>query len=199
MTDHRDARSNPDAELVGAALRGDADAFTLLFHRHAGAVRTAARCLVRDQHRVHDVCQETFLRAYTRLSTLREPARFRPWLLQTARHVAIDEQRRRARTRTEPLDEEVATRADESVAIVELDELVRGLTKLSPRDASALRLAGRGAAPAQIAAALGVTPGAAKVLVHRARRRLRAVVDVGAEPVRQIRSSRSPSNSGVIP
>ena len=85
------------------------------------------------------------------------------------------------------------------MAIVELDELVRGLTKLSPRDASALRLAGRGAAPAQIAAALGVTPGAAKVLVHRARRRLRAVVDVGAEPVRQIRSSRSPSNSGVIP
>lgn len=195
MTDHRDDRSNPDAELVSAALRGDADAFTLLFHRHAGAVRTTARCHVRDHHRVHDVCQETFLRAYTRLSTLREPARFRPWLLQVARHVAIDEQRRRARTRTEPLDEDAASCPDEPATIVELDELrdelTRGLAKLSPRDASALRLAGRGAAPAQIATALGVTPGAAKVVVHRARRRLRDVVELGDDPsVRSARAAR---------
>ena len=45
---------------------------------------------------------------------------------------------------------------------------------LSPRDAAAVTMVTQlGFAPGQVAAALGVTPGAAKVIVHRARRRLR--------------------------
>lgn len=56
----------------------------------------------------------------------------------------------------------------------ELRALQLAAERLSGRDVTALNLVGHlGLAPAEIAATLGVTQGAAKVIVHRARQRLR--------------------------
>jgi RNA polymerase sigma-70 factor (ECF subfamily) len=52
------------------------------------------------------------------------------------------------------------------------------VASLSSRDARVVALiAGPTCRPADIAAALGISPGAAKVVVHRARRRLAAAVE----------------------
>lgn len=57
----------------------------------------------------------------------------------------------------------------------ELAQQVQGcVTGLSQRDATAVAMVTHlGFTPEQVAGALGLTPGAAKVVVHRARRRLR--------------------------
>lgn len=167
------------ATLVEKVRGGDMGAFTTLYRAHVGAVNMAVRDNVHDSHAAADVTQEVFVRALERLDGLRQPDRFRPWLLSIARHAAIDHRRARAGA-PEPLDavHEPIEPGSGPEALAELDELVGllrgGVARLSVRDATALTLATQfGLTPTEMAAALGVTPGTAKVVLCRARRRLR--------------------------
>jgi len=143
-------------------------------------VRRVAYHLVGDSDATADAVQDTFTRALQHLDDLREPDRFRPWLLAIARHAATDQLRARKRVTSldDSHDELLASTGPgpESVAEVrELADQVQGcVAGLSKRDAAAVTMVTQlGFSPAQVADALGVTPGAAKVIVHRARRRLR--------------------------
>ncbi len=169
-----------DAQLVELVRAGDATAFGALYRAHAPAVYRVARERLPDVEAATDVVQETFARALASLDKLREPDRFRPWVLSIARHAAIDD--RRTRSRLTPLGDEDAgdlpshdRGPEEAAELTELAELLEVcVADLSPRDASAVYLVTHlGLSPAEVGAALGVSPGAAKVVVHRARRRLR--------------------------
>jgi RNA polymerase sigma-70 factor (ECF subfamily) len=162
---------------------GDAAAFGALYRAHAPAVYRVARERVPDVETATDVVQETFARALASLDKLREPDRFRPWVLSIARHAAIDD--RRTRSRLTQLGDESAgalpsdDRGPEELAeLAELAELLDVcVADLSPRDATAVYLVTHlGLSPAEVGAALGINPGAAKVVVHRARRRLRDAI-----------------------
>jgi RNA polymerase sigma-70 factor (ECF subfamily) len=151
-----------------------------LYRTHVGAVRAVAASHIRDREAVADVVQETFLRVLRNLSSLQDASRFRPWLLSIARHLATDHLRGRARlTSLEgSAAQDLPDRSPSPGSLAELRELteqVRGcVAGLSRRDATAIALVTQlGFTPEQVARALGLTPGAAKVVVHRARRRLR--------------------------
>jgi RNA polymerase sigma-70 factor (ECF subfamily) len=164
---------------------GDTAAFAELYRTHAGAVAVAVRDNVRGPDSVADVVQEAFVRALERLDTLREPDRFRPWVLAIARNAAVDERRHTRRVSTD-LDDAVGELASADVGPEDLAELrdvvqtVRGcVAGLSRRDATAVALVSElGFTPAEVGAALGISPGAAKVVVHRARRRLQAALEL---------------------
>ena len=169
-----------DAELVAAVRSGDTEAFSELYRAHAGAVRAVAASLVHDREAIADVVQDTFFRALRNLASLQDPARFRPWLLSIARNLATDQLR--ARGRVTVLDDsatyDVPDPRPGPVFLTELSELadhVRGcVAGLSTRDATAIVMVTQlGFTPEQVAGALSLTPGAAKVLLHRARRRMR--------------------------
>lgn len=168
------------ADLVERVLRGDMPAFGALYRSHVGAVARAVGDNVHDAETVADVTQEVFTRALERLGTLRDPARFRPWLLSIARHTAIDQRRLRARAPV-PFDELTPEPAEAGLgpaALAELHDLallVQGcVAGLSKRDATALSLVTQlGLSPPEVAAALSVSAGTAKVVLCRARRRLR--------------------------
>jgi RNA polymerase sigma-70 factor (ECF subfamily) len=168
-----------DRELVEGVRDGDATAFSALYARHLDAVRKEIR-RASDDAPVVDMAQDVFVRALEALPSLREPALFRPWLLSIARRAAIDQ--RRARRHEQPLDDAVADELSDGAhqphdvaELRELAGLVRGMVAgLSRRDATAVRLiVDLGFSPDELALALGVTPGAARVVLHRARRRLR--------------------------
>lgn len=169
-----------DLDAVHAAMRGDPSGFARLYRRHVGAVRMAVRDNVHDAESVADVVQDAFARAFSRLESLREPERFRPWLLQIARHAAIDHRRARRRVSfddnadTDDLIDDGVTPAQQ-VELTDLASLVNGcVAGLSPRDSTAITMVTRlGLGPTEIGVALGVSTGAAKVLVHRAKQRLR--------------------------
>lgn len=81
-----------DGSDLTAALAGDREAFARLYDRHAAVVLSLCRrgC---SQAEAEDACQETFLRAYSRLDQVRDPAGLRPWLYAIARRVCSDRRR----------------------------------------------------------------------------------------------------------
>jgi RNA polymerase sigma factor (sigma-70 family) len=175
-----------DADLVVASAAGSAAAFSELYRRHAPGVARAIAGHVGDRERQRDLLQETFTRAFTKIVSLREPERFRQWVLQIARNAATDDLRSRARTPVEVLDEErVAGVTDDPELVVHMRWMAMtieaGLASLSPRDAAALSMTVHlGFGPAEVAAALGISHGNAKVVVHRARQRLREAMQLEA-------------------
>jgi RNA polymerase sigma factor (sigma-70 family) len=124
-----------------------------------------------------------FAKAYVKLPTLREPCQFRPWVLQIARNAGIDDLRSRRAVNHRPLDDvDPADRAGGPECLSEVRALAaaltRGLIELSARDAAAVSMSvNLGFGPAEIAAALGINEGNAKVVLHRARRRLRSALE----------------------
>lgn len=158
----------------------DADDFSQLVHDYRGAVRATLRSMLRNPDDVADAEQEVFTRAYVGLGRLRDPARTRAWFLGIARHVATDQLRRQYRrlyTDAEALEHTPSneTGPEESFELAELVRSLRdGVASLSPRDAVVLTLSVQlGFSIEAIACALGISNGAAKVALHRARRRLR--------------------------
>jgi RNA polymerase sigma factor (sigma-70 family) len=180
-----DAGAANDGHLAREAATGDREAFAELYRRHAPAVRAAIRDNVADREDQLDVLQESFARALSKLASLQDGNRFRPWLLQIARNAAIDHRRHRRCLTFEGLDDQPqpVPAADPGPDLVtEMRDLAGrvslGLARLSRRDATTVALAADlGFGPIEIGAALQITPGAAKVALHRARRRLRAALE----------------------
>ena len=169
-----------DARLVAAALAGSSDAFSRLFRTHERAARQRAASIIRDRATQDDIVQIAFTRAFDRLATLRDASMFRSWLLQAVRNAALDHVRDRARRPENVELSELLGSCDPSPEeVAELRELAGRLElaalRLPRRDAVALALTVQfGLSPTELADALGVTPNNAKVILHRARQRLRA-------------------------
>jgi RNA polymerase sigma-70 factor (ECF subfamily) len=87
------APSVDDAELVLGALDGDSWSREALYRRHAGHLLAVSTRLLSNRSEAEEVVQDTFLIAYRRLRTLREPAAVRGWLTK----IAVSLVRRRLR------------------------------------------------------------------------------------------------------
>jgi RNA polymerase sigma-70 factor (ECF subfamily) len=87
----------PDEVLVGRALRADRAAFRELYLRHARYVAGVVVRSIGDDAELDDVVQDTFVRAAERLSSLRDPALFRPWVVTIAIRLARGRLARRRR------------------------------------------------------------------------------------------------------
>lgn len=74
---------NDEAKLVARAQAGDEDAFTALYQAHAGIVRAVGRKMLRAED-LDDLCQETFLLAFTRIRSFARNAQFRTWIIRIA-------------------------------------------------------------------------------------------------------------------
>lgn len=62
----------------------------MLVREHASAVLGFCITFTKNFHDGEDIMQEVFLQAFTKLRTLRDPTRVRPWLLKIARRMCID-------------------------------------------------------------------------------------------------------------
>src|SRR5512140_857582 len=83
---------------------GDARAFEVLVRRHRTPIFSFLLRLTADRGRAEDLCQETFLKVVKASAGWEERARFTTWLYAIARNLAVDESRRMAFRRTEPLE-----------------------------------------------------------------------------------------------
>lgn len=79
-----------DEELVNLCLSGDKNAFGELVTRYQGVVYGLAYHLVGNFEDARDLAQEAFIRAYTRLSDLRDKTKFASWLKRVTFSVCMN-------------------------------------------------------------------------------------------------------------
>jgi len=80
----------PDATLVASARAGHPGAFEVLVNRHFNAAYAIAYARLRHREAAEDVAQETFLRAYLTLSSLKDDARFGAYAGRIARNLSLN-------------------------------------------------------------------------------------------------------------
>lgn len=169
-----------DEQLAALASAGDELAFASLIERHRRALLAHARRMVGIE-RAEDVQQEALTRAWRALAAGTVPNNPAAWLHRIVHNVALSELRHRSPA-CEPLDESLvspASTSDEADRRLAVRAMLSGLSQLPARQRRAL-LAGEldGRSRREIAAELGLSEGAVRALVHRARSRLRAAAAV---------------------
>ncbi len=98
-----------ESALVRAAQKGEKEAFRLLLTRNWTWLRALVYSVIADADSVDDVMQNICVQVIRKVNTLREPARFRPWMAVLARRQALRySQRKRQRKVISLNNEEVA-------------------------------------------------------------------------------------------
>jgi RNA polymerase sigma factor (sigma-70 family) len=82
-----DPENLSDASLVELSLAGDHEAFGRIVTRYQSPICALAYSACGDVARSHDLAQEIFITAWRKLTSLREPARFKAWLYGIARNL----------------------------------------------------------------------------------------------------------------
>jgi len=86
-----------DAELVARSIAGDRDAFGQIVTQYQSLICSLAYNATGSLSRSEDLAQDTFVTAWKQMRSLREPAKFRPWLCGIARNIIHSSLRRQAR------------------------------------------------------------------------------------------------------
>jgi RNA polymerase sigma-70 factor (ECF subfamily) len=167
-----------EVRLIAACRKGDHDAFAELVRLHQRRVFRLAGRFFRRPEDVEEAAQETFLAAWKKLDTYKARAPFEHWLTRVCLNCCYEQLRKRKHVEAplEPETEVVAPSSDPDAAM-EVEGLLR---LLSPDDRFILlMLEGEGWSVAEIAERLGWSKVNVKVRAHRARGKLRRLLEEG--------------------
>ena len=170
-----------------AALDNDGDAFAAVFDLHRDRVYHHALRMTANVHDAEDVTAAAFLELWRRRKSVRVvEGSVLPWLIVTATNLARNLARglRRYQALIAVLPRAEDARSAEDVALDQIEEMriaaqVReALSALAPSDAALISLTlFEHYSPAQAAVALGISDGAARTRLHRARTRMAATIE----------------------
>ena len=177
---------NDDVQLIQRVLEGDDTAFSTLVRKYQRSVHALAWRKIGDFHIAEDITQDTFLKAYQKLSTLKEPQSFGSWLyVITANQCKA--WLRKKRTWTQSLENTSSSQVEKATYsgyIIEENERVteetqrevvkKLLAKLQESDRTVITLHYLGGMTyEEISNFLGVSEATIRNRLYRARRRLK--------------------------
>ena len=179
---HSDSASRPALDSdVALAARGDRDAFERLYRANTGRVFALCIRMVGDRSNAEELTQDVFVRAWGKLDQFRGDSSFPTWLHRLAVNVVLNarKQQGRHRARHEEMDGESESlsqpglpvpgmRLDLEAAIATLPAGARKVFVLHDVE---------GYTHEEIAEQTGVTTGATKSQLHRARMLLREALN----------------------
>ncbi len=176
-----------DVQLIYAVLSGDDAAFDALVEKYQKSVHALVWRKIGDFHYAEEITQDTFLRAYQNLSTLRNPSQFLGWLYVIANRLCLNWHRKqKPAMQLQSLEdtpmEEVAE-SDYAHYVLERREreatehrfeiVKKLLAKLPESERTVITLYYLGEMTAkEIGKFLGVSVGTVWTRLHRARKRL---------------------------
>lgn len=179
------ALDTAEIELMSRAMAGDSSAYGELFEKYRERISRMAYAIVHDQSAAEDVVQETFLKGLDRIATYRAEAAPRAWFSSIALNVCrhrlregkreaeragerqLDGGRRLWRPRTRGAATKVVQQENNRLLAVAL-----GFLTEAQREVFVLHY-DQGLAYEEIAQIVGIRPGAARALAHRAKAALR--------------------------
>jgi RNA polymerase sigma-70 factor (ECF subfamily) len=164
--------------------------FWEIYDQYYGKVRKFILALVKDEWAADDLIQETFLRIQEKLNSLRDPSKISSWVFSIAYHLCQDHFRQlKAAQKKESLDEEkIGTLGDALVqgAFIqkeleqrEMGQCVQSQIDLLPHSLRTVLVLFdiMEFNHQEIADTLGITVENVKVRLHRARRKLRTILE----------------------
>ncbi|GAA5201694.1 hypothetical protein GCM10023346_46630 [Arthrobacter gyeryongensis] len=182
-----------DAGLWSRSLRGEGEAFRVLYGRHRDRVFRQAYRLSGDRHDAEDIMATAFLELWRCRAKVRiVEGSVLPWLLVTTTNTARNSGRTAHRYRRlldslprTTTESDIAGQDVYSIAQDVLDQdLARALGTLNAEDVHLVSLiVFEEYTIAAAAAVLNLTPGAAKTRMHRARQRMKKALQ-GTYPAR---------------
>ena len=158
--------------LVRRAVSGDRRAFEQIYRDHVGRVYGAILRLVGlDRARAEELTQETFVRAWQKLSSFRHESALSTWLHRLGVNTALmDLRSRRDYAMAQSAHPESIEASEVPFCAAERDDLQRAVAALPPRARAVLVLHDiEGWKHAEISAELGMAVGSSKAQLHRAR------------------------------
>ena len=175
-----------DADLIQRVLAGDDTAFSALVRKYQKPVHALAWRKIGDFHIAEDITQDTFLKAYQRLSTLKKPQRFASWLYVIAANYCKMWLRKK-RLSTQSLEDTnsaeleratysgyVIAENERTTAEAQREVVKKLLAKLQESERTVITLHYLGGMTyEEISEFLGVSVGTIKTRVYRARQRLK--------------------------
>ena len=177
---------NSDVELVHRILDGDDSAFSELVKKYQKPVHALVWRKIGDFHIAEEITQDTFLKAYQKLPTLKKPQRFTSWLYVIAAN-NCKMWLRKKRLQTQPIEETDSTQLEkatysryvieeneQTIAEAKREVVKRLLAKLQESDRTVITLHYFGEmSAADIGAFLGVSVNTIKSRLRRAQQRLK--------------------------
>ena len=177
-----------EANVISAARNGDEHAFRQIVDRYQSTLATQMRRFSRDRQVVEDLVHDVFVEAFMSLGSFKAKSPFEHWLRKIAVRVGYRfwQSEARDKRRIEKLREEAASTTimtdPPSDAVEAREQLHVMLAKLAPRDRLVLTLLyWDGHSVADAAKLAGWTQTMVKVQAHRARKRLKKLLEESNE------------------
>ncbi|GAA4160043.1 sigma-70 family RNA polymerase sigma factor [Gryllotalpicola daejeonensis] len=175
--------TDPDTDigLLRRIVAKDSDAFDVLYARHVRTVYRAALARVRSVPDAEEITQEAFVTLWRRAASVQLNESLLPWLLATARYVALNRMRSDASRLAHLADADLEARPDGAPTAEDRYEQSRlaaaiaaAVAALSASDQAIYRLCIEdGLGYAEAATSLGLTHGAVRNRLSRVRKSLR--------------------------
>ena len=100
-----------DRRIVDRVLKGDTEAFNLLVQQWEKPIYNFIFRLIGDREEALDLCQDSFMKAYRELATLKDRDRFSAWLYRIAHNTCYSRLRKDIGKTFVELDPDVGPRA----------------------------------------------------------------------------------------
>lgn len=176
-----------DNELISKVLQGDHQAYAGLVTRYQQFVFTLTLRLVKNREEAEEVAQDVFIKAYKYLADFRGDAKFSTWLYTIVNNTCISFLRKKKLVIHSLDDERVFAKADNQDLGFRADGVeqksrhrmvTEAINRMKPDDAAIITLFYKNEQSLdEIAKILGVEVNAAKVRLHRARARLKELME----------------------
>ena len=169
-----------ESDLVERTRAGEVEAFSELVRRNERVIYNLAYRFMRDGTLAEDMAQEAFLKAYRLLDGFRGECSFATWLYRVTCSVCLTEiHRRKRRGEVELTPAHTCGAAVDPQEVSEMPELVRRcVTELPERYATVVTLYYlQEVSYEDIAKAMKIPMGTLKTWMHRARQKLRKIVE----------------------
>jgi RNA polymerase sigma-70 factor (ECF subfamily) len=179
-------QDSEDSELIKNAQEGESEAFGELYQRYAQTIFRFIYANLNDRLDAEDLTEEVFFRAWRSLPKYRQQGvPFLAYLFKIARNVLIDFYRRAGRSGgIMSIEEKQITDfnpdpGETAILNIEHQEVRQTLTQLREdyRTVIVLRFLS-GLSPEETGQVMGRTPGAVRILQHRALSALRSLLEI---------------------
>ncbi len=162
-----------EKDVVSRAVKGESEAFAQLYEGHFDRIYRYIYLRLGNQAEAEDLTQEVFVKALEAIGSYKwRNLSFASWLFRIAHNQVIDYLRKQGKVEKVALEDDITLVSGADTALMaerelEIEEVINNVKKLSPsqRDVISLRF-GAELSVAEVAKALGKSPGTVKALQY---------------------------------